>query len=101
MLFRYRPVRWREPVVETGRGSGDQPDNAGWMGNARRQTIDSHPGSDAAKAYFVRGYLQADETTVLVQVNDKSGKHHEGYLWQFGRPGGGVAFEFALVVAPE
>ncbi|MBM3795991.1 MAG: transposase [Acidobacteria bacterium] len=40
-------------------------------------------------------YIQADETTVAVQTGERSGKNLEGYLWQFGRPGGEVVFEFA------
>ena len=41
-------------------------------------------------------YLQADETPVAVQMPDKRGKHHQAYLWQYGRPGGGVLFDFQL-----
>ncbi len=29
-------------------------------------------------------YLQADETTVSVQLKDKSGANHQAYLWQYG-----------------
>ena len=41
-------------------------------------------------------YLQADETTVPVQLNDKSGADHQAYLWQYGKPGGETVFEFCL-----
>ena len=41
-------------------------------------------------------YLQADETPVAVQMPDKQGKHHQAYLWQYGRPGGSVVFDFQL-----
>jgi transposase len=41
-------------------------------------------------------YLQADETPVAVQMPDKRGKHHQAYLWQYGRPGGSVVFDFQL-----
>jgi transposase len=41
-------------------------------------------------------YLQADETTVPVQMNDKSGADHQAYLWQYGKPGGETVFEFCL-----
>jgi hypothetical protein len=41
-------------------------------------------------------YIQADETTVDVQMHDGKGKNHQGYLWQYGRPGGGVVFDFRL-----
>jgi hypothetical protein len=41
-------------------------------------------------------YLQADETTVPVQMHDRRGSNHQGYLWQYGRPGGPTVFDFAL-----
>jgi transposase len=42
------------------------------------------------------GYIQADETPVPVQMHDKSGKNHQAYLWQYGRPGGSVVFDFQM-----
>jgi transposase len=41
-------------------------------------------------------YLQADETPVGVQTHDRRGKNHSGYLWQYGRPGGSVVFDFRM-----
>jgi hypothetical protein len=41
-------------------------------------------------------YLQADETTVPVQMHDKRGENHQAYLWQYGQPGGETVFEFCL-----
>jgi hypothetical protein len=41
-------------------------------------------------------YLQADETPVAVQMHDRRGKNHQAYLWQYGRPGGSVVFDFQL-----
>ena len=41
-------------------------------------------------------YVQADETTVDVQMHDGRGQNHQAYLWQYGRPGGGVVFDFRL-----
>jgi hypothetical protein len=41
-------------------------------------------------------YLQADETTVPVQMHDKRGSDHQAYLWQYGSPGGETVFEFQL-----
>jgi transposase len=41
-------------------------------------------------------YLQADETTVSVQTGEKTGRHHQAYLWQFGQPGGPVVFDFQM-----
>jgi transposase len=42
------------------------------------------------------GYIQADETPVDVQTHNQRGKNHQAYLWQYGRPGGGVVFEFQM-----
>ena len=41
-------------------------------------------------------YLQADETTVPVQMHDQSGADHQAYLWQYCKPGGETVFEFQL-----
>ena len=41
-------------------------------------------------------YIQADETPVPVQMSDKSGKNHQAYLWQYGRPGGSAVFDFRM-----
>ena len=42
------------------------------------------------------GYIQADETTVPVQSAAVRGRNHRGYLWQYGRPGGPVVFDFQM-----
>jgi transposase len=41
-------------------------------------------------------YLQADETIVPVQMHDKRGADHQAYLWQYGKPGGEMVFDFRL-----
>ena len=41
-------------------------------------------------------YIQADETPVDVQLHEGRGKNHQAYLWQYGRPGGTVVFDFRL-----
>jgi len=41
-------------------------------------------------------YLQADETTVPVQMHDRRGQNHQAYLWQYGQPGGELVFEFCM-----
>jgi hypothetical protein len=41
-------------------------------------------------------YLQADDTPVPVQDRDKPGRHHQGYLWLYGRPGGPVVYDFQM-----
>jgi transposase len=40
------------------------------------------------------GYIQADETPVPVQMHDGRGRNHQGYLWQYSRPGGSAVFDF-------
>jgi transposase len=88
-LYRQEAILRRDAGVEISRTTLD-----GWVMHVGELLI---PIREAMRrSLLAEGYLQADETTVLVQVNDKSGKHHEGYLWQFGRPGGEVVFEFAL-----
>lgn len=88
-LYRQEAILRRDAGVEIGRTTLD-----GWVMHVGELLI---PIREASRRDLLSGpYIQADETTVLVQVNDKSGKHHEGYLWQFGRPGGEVVFEFAL-----
>jgi transposase len=42
------------------------------------------------------GYIQADETPVPVQMHDGRGKHHQAYLWQYGRPGASTVFDFRI-----
>ena len=41
-------------------------------------------------------YIQADETPVDVQMHERREKNHQAYLWQYGRPGGTVVFDFRL-----
>jgi len=41
-------------------------------------------------------YIQADETTVGVQTEEKTGANHQAYLWQYSRPGGPVVFDFQM-----
>jgi len=88
-LYRQEAILRRDAGVEISRTTLD-----GWVMHVGEILAPIREGM--RRSLLSEGYLQADETTVLVQVNDKSGKHHEGYLWQFGRPGGEVVFEFAL-----
>ena len=41
-------------------------------------------------------YLQADETTLPVQREERTGSNHTAYLWQFSQPGGPVVFDFQM-----
>lgn len=42
------------------------------------------------------GYVQADETRFGVQTHEKPGKNHTAQIWQYGRPGGPVVFDFRM-----
>jgi len=45
---------------------------------------------------LVGTYIQADETPVDVQMEDKRGHNHQAYLWQYGTPGGATVFDFRM-----
>ena len=51
------------------------------------------------KDLLTETYLQADETTVPVQMHDGRGSNHQAYLWQYGKPGGETVFDFCLIFA--
>ena len=76
-LYRQSAILEREVGVEISRATMD-----GWV----MQVGELLGGS----------YIQADETTVDVQMHDGRGQNHQAYLWQYGRPGGGVVFDFRL-----
>ena len=40
--------------------------------------------------------IQADETPVGVQSDRTRGRNHQGYLWEYSRPGGPVIFDFQM-----
>lgn len=55
------------------------------------------PTVAAMRSELISGaYIQADETPVDVQMHTGQGKNHQAYLWQYGRPGGTVVFDFRL-----
>jgi transposase len=53
------------------------------------------------KELLAGSYIQADETPVDVQTHDKRGKNHQGYLWQYGIPGGATVFDFRMTRGRE
>ena len=56
----------------------------------------------AMKAELLAGaYIQADETTVPVQSERTKGKNHQGYLWEYSRPGELVVYDFQMGRARE
>ena len=73
----------------------DQPGDDGRLDDAGGEFL--IPIATAIGRELLSGsYVQADETTVPVQLPDKRGKNHQAYLWQYGRPGGSVVFDFRM-----
>jgi transposase len=88
-LYRQSVILERETGLEISRATLD-----GWVMTAGGLLI---PVVAAMGRELVRGpYMQADETPVDVQMHDRRGKNHQAYLWQYGRPGGSVVFDFQL-----
>jgi transposase len=88
-LYRQSAILEREAGVEIDRATLD-----GWV--MRVGELLSPIVSVMRRELLGGSYLQADETTVDVQLHDGSGHNHQAYLWQYGRPGGGVMFDFRL-----
>ncbi|MGH9817338.1 MAG: IS66 family transposase [Candidatus Acidiferrales bacterium] len=88
-LYRQSAILERETGVEISRATLD-----GWVMRVGELLI---PLVEAMRGELLRGnYIQADETPVDVQLHDGRGKNHQAYLWQYGRVGGGVVFDFRL-----
>jgi len=88
-LYLQSAILERETGVEISRATMD-----GWVMQVGELLI---PIAEAMRRELIGGsYIQADETTVDVQMHDGRGQNHQAYLWQYGRPGGGVVFDFRL-----
>ena len=88
-LYRQSVILQRDAGVEIGRATLD-----GWVMRVGELLI---PMVDVMRRELLGGsYIQADETPVDVQLHDRRGQNHQAYLWQYGRPGGGVVFDFCL-----
>jgi transposase len=88
-LYRQSAILEREAGVEIGRATLD-----GWVMRVGELLI---PIASVMRRELLGGsYIQADETPVDVQLHDGRGQNHQAYLWQYGRPGGGVVFEFRM-----
>jgi transposase len=88
-LYRQSVILERETGIDLSRATLD-----GWVmrvGDLLR------PITGAMGQELLSGsYIQADETTVGVQMHDGRGKNHQAYLWQYSRPGASVVFDFRL-----
>lgn len=88
-LYRQAAILEREAGLEIGRATLD-----GWVMRVGELLI---PVTQAMRQDLLKSsYLQADETTVPVQMHDGRGSNHEAYLWQYGKPGGETVFDFSL-----
>ena len=88
-LYRQSAILEREAGVEISRATLD-----GWVMRVGELLT---PIAEVMRRELLGGsYIQADETTVDVQMHDGRGQNHQAYLWQYGRPGGGAVFDFRL-----
>lgn len=88
-LYRQEAMLEREAGVEISRATLD-----GWVmrvGELLGPVVEAMR-TDLLGAW----YLQADETTVPVQMRDQRGSDHQACLWQYGKPGGETVFDFQL-----
>lgn len=88
-LYRQSAMLERDTGVSISRATMD-----GWMMQVGDLLISV--AAATGRELLSEGYIQADETPVPVQTTDKRGKHHQAYLWQYGRPGGSVVFDFRM-----
>jgi transposase len=88
-LYRQAAMLEREAGLEIGRATLD-----GWV--MRVGELLGPVVGAMRQDLLGASYLQADETTVPVQMHDKRGADHQAYLWQYGQPGGETVFEFCL-----
>jgi transposase len=88
-LYRQSAILERETGLELSRATLD-----GWVLKVGELLV---PVVGAMRHELLAGsYIQADETPVDVQMQEGRGKNHQAYLWQYGRPGATVVFDFRL-----
>jgi hypothetical protein len=88
-LYRQSAILARETGIEISRATLD-----GWVMRVGELLL---PIAAAMGRELAGGsYIQADETPVDVQMHDGRGQNHQAYLWQYGKPGGSVVFDFRL-----
>jgi transposase len=93
-LYRQSALLDRDSGLEITRATMD-----GWVMRVGELLM---PVAGAMRKELLAGsYIQADETPVAVQMHDGRGTNHQGYLWQYGSPGGSVVFDFRMARARE
>jgi transposase len=88
-LYRQSAILQREAGIEISRETLD-----GWI--MRVGELLTPLAAAIGRELLAGPYIQADETPVAVQMHDGRGKNHQAYLWQYGKPGGNVVFDFRL-----
>ena len=88
-LYRQSAILERETGIEISRATLD-----GWV--MRVGELLAPMVAVMGRELLAGSYIQADETPVGVQMHDGRGKNQQAWLWQYGRPGGGVVFDFRL-----
>ena len=88
-LYRQSAILERDTGVSISRATMD-----GWIMRVGEMLM---PVAGAMGHELIAGsYIQADETPVPVQMSDGRGKNHQAFLWQYGKPGGNVVFDFRM-----
>jgi transposase len=88
-LYRQSAMLERDTGLELSRATLD-----GWVLKVGELLI---PMVSTMRRELINGtYIQADETPVDVQMHEGRGKNHQAYLWQYGKPGATVVFDFRL-----
>lgn len=88
-LYRQEAMLARDAGLEITRATLD-----GWVMGVGGMLI---PVVEAMRRELLAlDYLQADETTLPVQMKDGRGQAHQAYLWQYGAPGRGTVFDFRM-----
>ncbi len=88
-LFRQSVIFLRDAGIDISRAT-----MCGWVMTVGEMLA---PVVGAMRRELLAGsYIQADETTVDVQMHDRRGKNHQGYLWQYGTPDGATIFDFQM-----
>ncbi len=88
-LYRQSAMLERDTGLELSRATLD-----GWVLKVGELLV---PMVSAMRRELINGtYIQADETPVDVQIHEGRGKNHQAYLWQYGKPGATVVFDFCL-----
>jgi transposase len=88
-LYRQSVAFLRDAGIDIGRAT-----MCGWVMTVGEMLA---PVVGAMRRELLAGsYIQADETTVDVQMHDRRGKNHQAYLWQYGTPGGTTIFDFQM-----